>query len=65
MFRTAESESRMRQLVAGSRLLERDDVIVTPHIAWFSREARQRILATTVENLQAFILGRPQNRLAA
>lgn len=65
MFRTAESESRLRQLVAGSRLLDRDDVIVTPHIAWFSREARQRILATTVENLQAFIMGQPRNRLAA
>jgi len=65
MFRTAESESRLRQLVAGSRLLERDDVIVTPHMAWFSREARRRILATTLENLQAFIMGRPQNRLAA
>ncbi len=65
MFRTADSESRLRQVVAGSRLLERDDVIVTPHMAWFSREARQRILATTVENLQAFITGRPQNRLAA
>ena len=65
MFRTAESESRLRQLVAGSRLLERDNVIVTPHMAWFSREARQRILATTVENLLAFVAGRPRNRLAA
>lgn len=65
MFRTAESESRLRQVVAGSRLLERDNVIVTPHMAWFSREARQRILATTVENLQAFITGRSLNRLAA
>jgi len=34
-------------------------------MAWFSREARQRILATTVENLQAFVVGRPRNRLAA
>ena len=32
MFRTADSESRLRQVVAGSRLLERDDVIVTPHM---------------------------------
>src|SRR5690606_11060768 len=65
MFRTAESESQLRQVVAGSRLVERDNVIVTPHMAWFSREARQRILATTVENLQAFVVGRPRNRLAA
>jgi len=65
MFRTAESESQLRQVVAGSRLVERDNVIVTPHMAWFSREARQRILATTVENLQSFAAGRPLNRLAA
>ncbi|HEX7088545.1 MAG TPA: NAD(P)-dependent oxidoreductase [Longimicrobiales bacterium] len=65
LFRTPASESQLRQLVSGHRLLERENVIVTPHMAWFSREARQRILMTTVENLLAFSAGRPQNVLAA
>jgi len=65
LFRTTASESQLRQLVSGHRLLERENVIVTPHMAWFSREARQRILMTTVENLLAFSAGKPQNVLAA
>ncbi len=33
------------------------NLIITPHIAWASREARQRILDQTVENIQAFKAG--------
>ncbi len=35
--------------------------IITPHNAWMSVEARGRIMQTTVENIQAFINGSPQN----
>src|SRR5690606_28526161 len=52
LFRTVESESELRQLVAGNELLERENVIVTPHMGWYSREARERILATTMDNLR-------------
>ncbi|MBY4675284.1 2-hydroxyacid dehydrogenase [Marinobacterium arenosum] len=34
-----------------------DNLIVTPHSAWGSREARERILQQTVENIQAFKRG--------
>ena len=34
---------------------------ITPHIAWATRAARQRLMATAVENLRAFIAGKPQN----
>jgi len=34
---------------------------VTPHIAWATRAARTRLLATVVENVQAFLDGKPQN----
>jgi D-lactate dehydrogenase len=44
-----------------SRLLDRDDVIVTPHMAFYSREALERILRTTLDNIEAFAAGRPQN----
>jgi glycerate dehydrogenase len=35
--------------------------IITPHNAWISVEARGRILETTLQNLQAFLNGSPQN----
>ncbi len=35
--------------------------IITPHNAWMSVEARGRIMQTTLENIQAFIKGHPQN----
>jgi glycerate dehydrogenase len=35
--------------------------IITPHIAWISKEARQRILDITLHNLLAFAKGTPQN----
>ena len=34
---------------------------VTPHIAWATRSARQRLLDTTVENVAAFQAGAPVN----
>lgn len=35
------------------------NLIITPHIAWASKEARQRIIDQTVENIRAFKLGKP------
>jgi glycerate dehydrogenase len=32
-------------------------LIVTPHIAWAAKEARQRALAQVVENIAAFLAG--------
>ncbi len=48
---------------AGSPLLAADcpNLIVTPHIAWASRESRQRLVAGLRENIEAFIAGRPRN----
>lgn len=34
---------------------------ITPHIAWASHSARQRLLAVAVDNVAAFLAGRPQN----
>ena len=42
-------------------LLNRDSVVITPHIAFNSREAVQRILETTLENVRAYLRGQPQN----
>ena len=34
---------------------------ITPHIAWATREARARLLATATENVKAFLSGVPRN----
>jgi glycerate dehydrogenase len=36
-------------------------LIVTPHVAWASKAARQRLLAEIVDNIQAFLQGSPRN----
>jgi len=51
----------LRALLDSSILIRRPDVVVTPHIAFFSREAQRRILDTTIENLVHFADGRPTN----
>ena len=42
-------------------LLHRENVVITPHIAFDSREALQRILETTVSNITGFLAGAPLN----
>jgi glycerate dehydrogenase len=40
-------------------LLQARNCIVTPHIAWATKEARTRLIETVVANLRAFLDGRP------
>lgn len=42
-------------------LLEMDNVIITPHNAFNSEEALHRLVQTTVENIEAFLKGKPAN----
>ena len=42
-------------------LLRAKNCIVTPHIAWATKEARTRLLEAAVANLQAFVKGHPVN----
>lgn len=42
-------------------LLHRENVVITPHIAFDSREALQRILETTVSNIVSFLQGGQTN----
>ena len=37
------------------------NLLVTPHVAWASREARQRLVAEIVSNINAFTAGEPRN----
>jgi len=42
-------------------LLKSKNCIITPHIAWATKEARERLMNTAVDNLKAFIAGSPVN----
>jgi glycerate dehydrogenase len=46
---------------AGNPLLQAANCCITPHIAWATRAARERLLAIAVANLRAFLAGQPQN----
>ena len=42
-------------------LLTARNCVITPHLAWASREARERLMSVLTENLKAFLEGHPQN----
>lgn len=46
---------------ADNPLLRARNCLITPHNAWISFEARQRIMNTTAQNIRAFLDGSPQN----
>jgi glycerate dehydrogenase len=52
--------------VHGNQLLDPaiPNLIVTPHIAWASREARQRVIHEMALNISAFQVGETRNRVA-
>jgi D-lactate dehydrogenase len=51
----------LTSLVSNHVLLDSDKVVFTPHIAFYSQEALERILETTAQNISAFASGKPQN----
>jgi glycerate dehydrogenase len=55
----------MEPPVAGSPLFGAKNCIVTPHIAWATREARSRLMGMAVSNLAAFLGGSPVNVVSA
>jgi len=42
-------------------LLSAENCVITPHIAWASREARARLIAIAADNLSSFLFGNPKN----
>ena len=46
---------------AENPLLAAKNCYITPHIAWATKEARQRLMQIAAQNLKAFINGTPQN----
>ncbi len=46
---------------ADNPLLRTKNCLITPHIAWATAAARERLMTVAVENVRAFLAGRPQN----
>lgn len=40
------------------------NVVITPHLGWYTEEARDRIMQITLQNVSAWLAGKPTNRLA-
>ncbi len=48
-------------LVKDHILLRKNNVVFTPHIGFYSKEALDRLFETNIQNIQAFLQGKPQN----
>ena len=53
----------LEQTIINSQLFKFDNVIITPHIAFNSYEAIQRILDTTMHNINSFAMGKIVNNI--
>ncbi|OLS21419.1 MAG: D-lactate dehydrogenase [Candidatus Heimdallarchaeota archaeon LC_3] len=49
-----------KKIIQDHILLKKDNVVFTPHIAFYSQEALERILQTTKDNIKGFTSNRPQ-----
>lgn len=45
-------------------LLSARNCLITPHIAWATREARSRLMDLAIENISAYVAGAPRNVIA-
>jgi D-lactate dehydrogenase len=56
-------EHDLKIILSNHMLIDMDNVVITPHTAFFTKEAMARILDTTVSSINAFIAGSPQNEV--
>jgi D-lactate dehydrogenase len=61
LIRADMSPRDLRLSLVNKLIIEHPNVIVTPHNAFNSTEAIQRIIDTTIANIQAFCSGKPEN----
>ncbi|MDW7651191.1 MAG: hydroxyacid dehydrogenase [Bacillota bacterium] len=61
LFAPETTPETLSTVLKNHMLLNREDVVITPHIGFDSREAVHRIRETTAANIQSFLAGSPQN----
>jgi len=61
LLRAGVAPEQLQAAIRGHVLLRRENVVLTPHIAFNSDEALRRILDTTVDNVRSFLAGAPRN----
>jgi D-lactate dehydrogenase len=59
------SDEEIKLGLISNMLIDHPDVIITPHNAFNSMEALQRIMDTTIANVKAFAAGKTQNDVTA
>lgn len=59
LFSSHPNEQQLKTALVDLELLRMDNVIITPHNAFNTKEALLRILDTTADNIKAFVSGKP------
>ena len=54
-------EEELKVMLENHILMKMPNVLISPHNAFNSQEALERILKTTLDNILSFISGSPQN----
>lgn len=63
MSKAFSEKHNLATIIQNHLLIARNDVIITPHIAFNSKEALRKILSTTVENISSFQKGEILNQV--
>ena len=50
---------KMKTIIENQMLMKMPNVLMTPHNAFNTQEALERILKTTIENIKGFLAGNP------
>ncbi len=57
------NDCALKQTILNTRLLQLENVIITPHIAYNTKESIHRILSTMMTNINAFVDGVVENNI--
>lgn len=63
LSKSAIPQDKYKDILEDHLLINLPQVLVTPHMAFFTKEAVASIRQTTLDNLNAFIKGSPQNQV--